>query len=116
MSFNDLLADLDASVFAHLADDTAAIWGRDSGPLPVAVMLEAGERTTVIGGMPQTTSGEVARLSVAQVRVLTEGAPAPRQPIAGETLTINDVVFVIHGEPWLDEEMEGRDWLCPVSR
>lgn len=113
MSFSDLLADLDKCVFAELADDTAATWQPAGGePFTVAVILEAGQRLTVVGQMPQVGEGELARVSVAEL-ALKAGELKPGD---GDTLLVNGVLFTIHGQPWLDDGVNGRDWLCPVTR
>lgn len=126
MTFNALLADLDATTFAELADDTAAVWTRaGGGSTTLAAILDAGQRLTVVSQMAQVSAGEVIRLSVAEVaakahRVRTAAeiaanAPGPK-PGDGDTLSVNGVLFTIHGQPRLDDDMNGRDWLCPVVR
>lgn len=137
MSFNDLLADLDATVFAELADDTAAVWFRMEGvAYTVAAILEGGERGAVAGGMPTMMAGTIVRLSAAEIAAKAPDlsgldpaqiaalipqfadvwpAPLPR-PMSGERITINGRHFIFHGDPWLDEEQAGRDWICPVTR
>lgn len=137
MSFNDFLADLDATVFAELSDDPAAIWFRMEGvAYTVAAILEGGERGTSAGGMPTMMAGVTVRLSAAEIAAKAPDpsgleppqiaalipqfaniwpAPPPR-PMAGERITINGRHFIFHGDPWLDEEQGSRDWICPVTR
>lgn len=137
MSFGNLLADLDAAAFRELADDTAAIWYRMEDVFYVlAAMLEGGERGVAVGGMPTIMAGTTVRLSVAEVAAKVPDlsnlqpaqiaalvpqfanvwpAPLPR-PMSGERITINGRHFIFHGDPWLDEEQGGRDWICPVTR
>jgi len=113
MTFNALLADLDATAFAELADDTAAIWTKPGGdPVYVAAMFDAGQRVTLIGQLPTISSGELVRLSAAEVAAKAPG----KEPADGDTISINGLLLTIHGQPRLDEEMNGRDWLCPVTR
>lgn len=113
MTFNALLADLDRSAFAELADDLAAVWTQSGhDPVILAVMLTTGDRVGLVAQMPHVGRGELARLSAAEVTAKAEG----REPADGDTLVVNGVLFTIHGQPWLDEEMNGRDWLCPVVR
>lgn len=113
MTFNALLADLDATAFAELADDPLAIWAKAGGGVfYVAAILDAGQRLTVVAQMPQVGAGELARLSAAEVAAKAGAL----KPADGDTISINGVLFTIHGQPWLDDEMNGRDWLCPVSR
>ncbi|WP_332657357.1 head-tail joining protein [Brevundimonas sp.] len=113
MTFNALLADLDATAFAELADDTQAIWTKAGGnPFVLAAILDSGQRLTVVAQMPQVGSGELARLSAAEVAAKA----GPLKPADGDTILINGVLFTIHGQPWLDDDMNGRDWLCPVTR
>ena len=117
MSFHDLLADLDGAAFRDLADDTAAIWTRSDGTMiAVAVMIEVGERTVTIGGLPTIMAGEVARFSAAELRMKTEALYAPGLPLQGETLTVNGVTYVLHGDAYFDEAIQGRDVICPMSR
>lgn len=137
MSFGDLLADLDASAFADLADDTAAIWYRMEGVFyVVAAMLEGGERGAAVAGMATMMASTTVRLSAAEVASKVPDlsgllpaqveaivpqyaniwpAPLPR-PMSGERITILGRHYIFHGDPWLDEDMGGRDWICPVTR
>ena len=117
MSFADLLADLDAPVFAELADDTAAIWTRSDGTMiAVAVIVGAGEQTVTVGGIQTIMSGDVARLNAAELRLKTEAVGAPGLPLQGDTLTVNGITYVLHGDAFYDEEVQGRDVICPMSR
>lgn len=112
MSFNDLLADLDATVFAELADDTAAVWTQAHGPaVLVAAMLDTGGRAASQRGMVSIESGQVVRLSAAEIAAKAPG----KHPEGGDTISVNGRVLVVRGEPWLDQEMNGRDWLCLVN-
>lgn len=113
MSFNALLADLDATAFAELADDTAAVWTKaGGGSVTVAAMFDAGQRLALVGQMPQVASGELVRLSAAEVAAKAPGL----KPADGDTISVNGLLLTIHGQPRLDDEMNGRDWLCPVTR
>jgi len=113
MTFNALLADLDATAFSELADDTAAIWTKAGGdPVYLAAMLDAGQRLALVGQMPQIGAGELIRLSGAEVEAKAPG----QKPGDGDTISVNGVLFTIHGQPRLDDDMNGRDWLCPVVR
>ena len=113
MKFNDLLADLDATTFAELADDTVAIWTKAGGNgVRVAAILDTGQRLALVSQMPQIASGELIRLSAAEVAAKTGGL----KPADGDTISVNGVLFTIHGQPRLDDDMNGRDWLCPVTR
>lgn len=112
MSFNDLLADLDATAFRELADDVAATWSRAGQfAVAVAVMLDRVERPSSRHGMAVFDHADVARLSAAEVEAVRPG----QQPQAGDVLTVNGAPHVVHGEAWRDEEMNGRDWLCAIA-
>ncbi len=137
MSFGDLLADLDATAFAELSDDTAAVWYRMEGvTYTVAAMLEGGERPSNSVGLASFMAGTVVRLSAAEVASkvpdLSELLPAqiaevvpqyasifppplPR-PMSGEQITVLGRRYIFHGDPWLDEASGGRDWVCPVTK
>lgn len=136
MSFGELLADLDATVFAHLSDDTAAVWHRAAGPTyTVAAMVEGGEKQAAPGGLPSFSSGTVIRLSAAELiakvpdlsgltqeqieQIAPEYAeafpPPPRHPVAGEQIVVLGKRYIFHGEPWLDDASDSRDWLCPAT-
>lgn len=112
MSFGSLLADLDATAFAELSDDPSAIWQTSAiGPFIVAAMLDVGERVGMLETMPHITRADMIRLSAAELAAKAPG----RKPEAGDTITVRGTVYVIHGTPRLDDEMNGRDWLCPVA-
>ncbi len=115
--FGQHLAALDAAVFTHLSDDRAAIWTRSDGTaIPVAVIVGSGEQTVTIGGIQTIMSGDMARLSAAELRRKTEALGAPGLPLQGETLTVNGVTYVLHGDAFYDEESHGRDVVCSMSR
>lgn len=112
MSFGALLADLDATAFKELADDPRSIWQPVEGDAVfLAAMLEEGERAINVAGMPGIGGAPLIRLSVAEVAAKSAIALA-----AGQRITVCGVDYVIHGDPWQDDEMGGRDWLCPVSK
>lgn len=112
MTWNELTAALDAGAFAHLADDTAAVWRRQGAVLgTLAAMIETVERPARPGGMALLEKADVARISVAQVAAVAPGL----EPAAGDSLTVAGRLLVIHGQPWRDDRMDGRDWLCPVN-
>lgn len=124
MSFGDLLADLDASAFAELSDDNAALWTLQDGRIvTLSVILDRAQQHGFNDGLTLVTDVAVARISVlgmAQAIAATDDPPVAgigehaRRPLAGETLHIRGRLHIFHGEPWLDDDMEGRDWLCPV--
>lgn len=112
MTWNTLTAALDAEAFAHLADDTAAVWRRQGAVLgTLSVMIDTVERPARPGGMALLERADVARISVAQAAAVAPGL----EPAAGDTLTVAGRLRVIHGQPWRDEKLDGRDWLCPVN-
>ena len=112
MSWNDLSAELDAVTFAHLADDTSATWSRSEVALgSVSVVLEQVERPARPGGMAIIEMADVARFSVAQAA----GVAPDLAPREGDTLLVGGRLLVIHGQPWRDDRMDRRDWLCPVT-
>jgi hypothetical protein len=112
MTFAALMADLDASVFAHLSDDTEAVWSRlPEFSVTVAAMLTRAEQPGQRHGVVTLDTVQVARLSAAEVQAKRPGDG----PLSGDQLTINGAGFVISGSPWLDGEANGRDWLCPVA-
>ena len=113
MNFSDMMAALDAEVFAHLADDRTAIWTLADGTMHiVSAMVDRVERASTLSpGLMQIDQADVVRISAAEVASLAPG----RSPESGDTFTLNGATSVVHGEPWRDEKNNGRDWLCPVS-
>ncbi|TAJ54053.1 MAG: hypothetical protein EPO54_01325 [Brevundimonas sp.] len=113
MSFADLMADLDATVFAELSDDPAAVWSR---PLvfstTVAALFDRVEQGGSVGGLAVIDFADVVRISVAEAELRRPGQP----PQSGDLFIIGGVQAVVHGSPWRDTQQNGRDWLCPVSR
>lgn len=112
MSFNDHLAALDAAAFTHLSDDRAALLTR--GPevvATVAVILDRVERTSSRAGIATLETADVARISKAELAAIAPGL----EPQAGDQLRVNGKTWSVHGMPWLDEAMDARDWLCPIS-
>lgn len=111
--FADLMADLDATVFAELADDTTAIWSRPGMfAETVAALFDRVEQARSIGGMSVIDFADVVRISVAEAEVRRPG----QSPQSGDLFIVGGVQAVVHGEPWRDAQQNGRDWLCPVSR
>lgn len=111
--FADLMADLDATVFAELSDDVSAVWTRpEVFAVTVAAMFDKVEQPAVTGGLALLDLADVVRISVAQAMSRRPGD----QPLAGDVFTVGGVVAVVHGAPWRDAQQNGRDWLCPVSR
>ncbi|WP_426019025.1 head-tail joining protein [Brevundimonas sp. DWR2-3-1b1] len=111
--FGQHLAALDAAVFAHLSDDTAAIWSRPGAfDTTVAALFDRVEQAGSIGGMSVIDFADVVRISVAEVEVRRPG----QSPQSGDLFIVGGVQAVVHGEPWRDAQQNGRDWLCPVSR
>ena len=110
--FGQHLAALDAAVFAHLADDTAALWSRGSDfGVNLAAMLDRVERPGVAAGMAFVDMADVVRVSAAQVEEKRPG----QSPQSGDIFIVGEVTVVVHGTPWRDEAQGGRDWLCLVS-
>lgn len=111
--FGDLLVDLDATVFAELADDTTASWSRQGVfATTVAAMFDRVEQAGSISGMSMIDFADVVRISVAEAEIRRPGQP----PRSGDVFVVGGVQAVVHGEPWRDTQQNGRDWLCPVSR
>lgn len=111
--FADLMVDLDATVFAELADDTSAIWSRPgSFATTVAALFDRVEQAGSIGNMSVIDFADVVRISVAEAEIRQPGQP----PRSGDVFIVGGVQAVVHGEPWRDAQQNGRDWLCPVSR
>lgn len=112
MDWNALTAELDVAVFAHLADDTAAVWQRAGAPIgALAVILETVERPSRPGSMALLETADVVRISVAEAAARAPGL----EPAAGDTFSLSGRLLVVHGQPWKDDKMDGRDWLCPVN-
>ncbi|WGM45240.1 hypothetical protein KOAAANKH_00101 [Brevundimonas sp. NIBR10] len=112
MPWSDLAAELDTAVFAALADDTAATWSRtDAVVATLPVILEQVERPSRQAGMTLIEMADVARISVAAAEAAAPGV-SPRD---GDTLLVGARLLVIHGQPWRDDRMDRRDWLCPVT-
>lgn len=111
MSWNALSAELDSVAFAHLSDDPSAIWSRNGAQVGVvSIILEQVERPSRQGGMAMIEMADVARFSVAQAAEVAPGM----EPQSGDVLTVSERARVIHGQPWRDDRMDRRDWLCPV--
>lgn len=118
MSFGELLADLDATVFDQLSDDRSALWSREDGQTYIlAAMIDGGEKQHSPAGMPSVSAGTMVRLSAAEVAAKLNGSATqlPDRPIAGEQFTILGRRFIVHGDAWLDDASGGRDWLCAVT-
>lgn len=112
MTWSDHMADLDATAFEHLSDDTAATLLRGGVVLAtLPAMLDQVERPTMRHGLAQLDRADVVRISVA---ALEAEAPGER-PLSGDQFTIAGALWTVHGEPWRDEEVARRDWLCPVT-
>lgn len=112
MNWNDLESELDGAVFEHLSDDRKALWDRGQIRLGrLAAIVDRVERPSRHGGLALLEMADVVRLSVAEALVV---APSD-EPSVGDTLTVGGRLFVIHGQPWKDEKVNGRDWLCPVN-
>lgn len=110
--WTDLTAELDAAVYAFLADDTAATWTRGAVVMAtLAAMLDRAERADTRHGMASIETVDVVRLSAAQVEAAAPGLV----PVAGDAIVINGAPYILHGQPWRDDAMDGRDWLCPVN-
>lgn len=113
VGFSDLVADLDRTVFAELSDDVGAVWVRPSVFMSVLpAMLDQVEQTGAVGGIALLDKADVVRVSVGAVELVQAGA----KPRDGDQFVVNGAVVVVHGEPWRDPEVNGRDWLCPVVR
>ena len=111
--FSQHLAALDAAVFAHLSDDTAAIWTRPSEfSVTLSAMLDRVERNGSSGGVMFLEMADVVRLSVAEAELRQPGV----SPRPGDQFTVAGATVTVHGTPWRDEAQNGRDWLCLVSR
>ncbi len=108
----DLEAAVDVAVFTHLADDVAAPWLRGGVELgQVGAIIDRVERPARHGGMALIEMADVVRISVAAAEVAAPGVA----PAAGDVFMIKGDAKVVHGQPWRDEQVNGRDWLCPVS-
>lgn len=110
--WTDLTAELDTAVYTFLADDPDAVWTR--GPVimaTLAAMLDRAERADNRHGMASIEAVDVVRLSAAQVEAAAPGLV----PAAGDAIVINGAPYILHGQPWRDDAMDGRDWLCPVN-
>lgn len=114
VDWSDLEAGIDAAVFTHLSDDPLGIWTRGETVIgSVAVILDRVEMATGRhGGMALLDMADVARLSVGELI----GSGIAEEPAAGDVLSVKGRPYVIHGQPWRDEKVNGRDWLCPVNR
>ena len=113
MSFADLMADVDETVFAELSDDPEAIWSRGAVfAVRLPVILDVVEQSTARAGVALIDRADVARISVAGADLVAPG----ETPRAGDVVTVNGRVFTMHGVPWRDDQVDGRDWLCPVAR
>lgn len=111
--FGQHLAALDAAVFAHLSDDTAASWSRPGVFMTtVAAMFDKVEQAGSVGGVAMIDFADVVRISAAEAEIRQPGQP----PRSGDVFIVGGVQAVVHGEPWRDAQQNGRDWLCPVSR
>lgn len=113
MSWSELTASLDAAAFDHLADDPAAVLSRAGADLAVVpVMLDQVERPAGRQGLALIERLDVVRVSAAGLAVVAPGV----EPQAGDVWTVAGTAWAIRGTPYLDEEVGGRDWLCPVDR
>lgn len=111
--FSDLVADLDHTVFAELSDDVDAAWVRPAVfTTALPAMLDQVEQAGSVGGVALLDKADVVRVSVAAVELARPGA----KPRDGDQFVVNGAALVVHGEPWRDPEVNGRDWLCPVVR
>lgn len=111
--FADLMADLDATIFAELSDDTAAIWSRPNVfATTVAALFDRVEQSGSVGGIPVIDHADVVRISVAEAEIRRPG----QAPQSGDVFVVGGVEVIVHGSPWRDSQQNGRDWLCPVSR
>lgn len=111
-SWSQLTAALDAAVFGRLADDLAAPWLRGGVELGrVPALLDLVERpATSHGGLALVETAHVVRVLIADLAALS-----PTPPAVGDVFRLAGRDLVVHGAPWRDDRMGGRDWLCPVN-
>lgn len=103
---------LDAAVFDRLADDAAAPWMRGGVELGrVGAILDRVERPATRNGLALIETADVVRISVAAAEASAPGIA----PAAGDVFMVKGAAKVVHGQPWRDEQVNGRDWLCPVT-